>query len=172
MDKIAVIYYSLKGETIAPDMKIVNLEKGHTAVAAEFVQKAVGGELIELETIKTYLKDHMKMIYEAKEELENGIRPELKKYPDIGEYHIIFLGFPNWWNTLPMPVVEFLEHCQWQGKKIIPFVTSGGSGFGRSLEDIKKYCPGAEVLEGRAFLGHLVETSEAEIEEWAKQCLK
>jgi hypothetical protein len=83
MDKIAVIYYSLKGETIAPGMKIVNLEKGHTAVAAEFVQKAVGGELIELDTIKTYLKDHMKMIYEAKEELENGIRPELKKYPDI-----------------------------------------------------------------------------------------
>ena len=100
MDKIAVIYYSLKGETIAPGMKIVNLEKGHTAVAAEFVQKAVGGELIELDTIKTYLKDHMKMIYEAKEELENGIRPELKKYPDIREYHIIFLGFPNWWNTL------------------------------------------------------------------------
>lgn len=172
IDKIAVIYYSLKGETIAPGMKIVNLEKGHTAVAAEFVQKAVGGELIELDTIKTYLKDHMKMIYEAKEELENGIRPELKKYPDIREYHIIFLGFPNWWNTLPMSVVEFLKHCQWQGKKIIPFVTSGGSGFGRSLEDIKKYCPGAEVSEGRAFLGHLVETSEAEIEEWAKQCLK
>ena len=73
MDKIAVIYYSLKGETIAPGMKIVNLEKGHTAVAAEFVQKAVGGELIELDTIKTYLKDHMKMIYEAKEELENGL---------------------------------------------------------------------------------------------------
>jgi flavodoxin len=71
-----------------------------------------------------------------------------------------------------MSVVEFLKHCQWQGKKIIPFVTSGGSGFGRSLEDIKKYCPGAEVSEGRAFLGHLVETSEAEIEEWAKQCLK
>lgn len=89
MDKIAVIYYSLKGETIAPGMKIVNLEKGHTAVAAEFVQKAVGGELIELDTIKTYLKDHMKMIYEAKEELENGIRPELKSIR-ISESIILF----------------------------------------------------------------------------------
>src|SRR5699024_1213422 len=102
MGKIAVVYYSLKGETIAPGMKIVNLEKGHTAVAAEFIQKAVGGDLIELETVKAYTNDHMKMIYEAKEELENGVRPELKSYPDLSGYDTVFLGFPNWWNTMPM----------------------------------------------------------------------
>ena len=45
------------GVTIAPGMKIVNLEKGHSAVAAEFIQQAVGGDLIELETVKTYTKD-------------------------------------------------------------------------------------------------------------------
>ena len=79
MKKVCTVYYSLKGETIAPGMQIVNLEKGHTAVAAEFVQKAVGGDIFEFETVKTYLEDHMKMIYEAKEELEKGIYPELKE---------------------------------------------------------------------------------------------
>ena len=171
MAKILTVYYSLKGETIAPGMKIVNLEKGHTAAAAEFIQKAVGGDLFELETVKTYLADHMKMIYEAKEELEKGIQPELKAYPDIAPYDTIFLGFPNWWNTLPMPVVGFLEKYDWNGKKIIPFVTSGGGGFGRSLEDLKKYAPGAVIGEGGQFPGHQVEGMEAEIAEWAKKAL-
>ena len=70
-----------------------------------------------------------------------------------------------------MPVVGFLEHCNWQNKKIIPFVTSGGSGFGKSLEDLEKYCPGAEIVEGGAFLGHEVDDLKEEISNWAKQAL-
>ena len=172
MSKILTVFYSLKGETIAPGMKIVNLEKGHTAAAAEFVQKAVGGDIFELETVKTYIEDHMKMIYEAKEELEKGIRPELKVYPDISGYDTIFIGFPNWWNTMPMPVIGFLEHYDWSGIRIIPFVTSGGGGFGRSVQDIKKICKGAAVAEkGGEFLGHEVEASEEKITSWAKDIL-
>ena len=171
MAKILTVFYSLKGETIAPGMKIVNLEKGHTAVAAEFVQNAVGGDIVEIETVKTYNADHMKMIYEAKEELENGIYPELQSYPDVDRYDTIFLGFPNWWNTIPTPVFNFLKHYDWSGKRIIPFVTSGGSGFGRSVEDIKNICVGAEISAGGEFLGHEVETSEKEICAWAKSTI-
>ena len=82
----------------------------------------------------------MMMIYEAKEELEKGIYPELKNYPDIGGYDTIILGYPNWWNTIPTPVFNFLGHYDWSGKKIIPFVTSSGSGLGRSVDDIRKIC--------------------------------
>ena len=172
MAKILTVFYSLKGETIAPGMKIVNLEKGHTASAAEFIQKSVGGDLFEIETVKTYMEDHMKMIYEAKEELEKGIRPELKSYPDISEYDTVFLGFPNWWNTMPMPVFGFLEHYDWSGKRIIPFVTSGGGGFADSIKDLKRICVGAEIrVSGGEFLGHEVETSEETISTWAKGVL-
>ena len=172
MGKTITVFYSLKGETIAPGMKIVNLEKGHTAAAAEFIQKAVGGELFEVETVKTYNPDHMKIIYEAKEELEKGIYPELKNYPNLDEYDSIFLGFPNWWNTIPTPVFNFLMHYDWNGKRIIPFVTSGGGGFGKSIADIKKLCEGAVVEEnGGEFLGHQVETSEEEIASWAKNVI-
>ena len=97
MANILIAYFSLKGETIAPGMKIVNLEKGNTAVAAEFIQKVTGGALFEIETVKAYIKDHMKMIYEAKEELEAGTRVEVKGYPDnFDEYDTVFLAFPNW----------------------------------------------------------------------------
>lgn len=92
---VLTVYFSLKGETITPQMTVEVLEKGHTAVAAEFIQQAVGGELFEIETVKEYIKDHMKMIYEAKDELSQEIRPELKSYPDISEFDTVFLGYPN-----------------------------------------------------------------------------
>ena len=171
MAKILTVFYSLKGETIAPGMKIVNLEKGHTAMAAEFIQQAMGGDLFEIETVKTYIADHMKMIYEAKEELEKDIHPELKSDVAIDGYDTIILGYPNWWNTLPMPVVTFLEKHDWTGKRIIPFSTSGGGGLGRSVEDLKKYAPGANVAEGGTFLGHKVLESRQEIVDWAKQAI-
>lgn len=169
MANILIAYFSLKGETIAPGMKIVNLEKGNTAVAAEFIQKVTGGALFEIETVKAYIKDHMKMIYEAKEELEAGTRVEVKGYPDnFDEYDTVFLGFPNWWNTMPMAVVTFLEHFDWSGKRIIPFCTSEGSGLGNSVADIEEICIGADIDSGGAFIGSQVGNSEEKITEWAK----
>lgn len=96
MAKILTIYFSKKGQTIGPGMKMVNLEKGNTAVAAEFIQKAVGGELFELEADREYSEDHMILIEEAKEELNNGTRVPVKEYPkDLDKYDTIFLGYPK-----------------------------------------------------------------------------
>lgn len=172
MKKVLIVYYSLKGETYSPSGAPVVLEKGHTAAAAEMIQESAGGDLFEIETVKTYERNHGKMILEAKREFEKAARPQLKKEADIRPYDIIFLGFPNWWNTMPMPVFTFLESQKWSGKKIIPFVTSGGSGFGNSLADLSEECQGACILKGKAFLGHLVESSGDEIRTWAKEALK
>ncbi len=148
----------MKGETIAPGMKIVNLEKGHTAVVAETIQAAVGGDLFEMETVKTYNPDHMKMIYEAQDELKQGIRPELRAYP-------------NWWNTLPMPVLGFIERYDWTGKRIIPVNTSEGSGAGRSLEKIREVCTGALVEAPYELIGSQVDGKLDEISSWAKRAI-
>ena len=166
---ILTAFFSMKGETIAPGMKIVNLEKGHTAVAAETIQSAVGGDFFEMETVKTYNPDHMKMIYEAQDELKAGIRPELKAYPEnLDQYDTVFLCYPNWWNTLPMPVLGFIERYNWSGKRIIPVNTSEGSGAGKSVAKIKEVCTGAVVENAYELIGSQVDDKVSEIAEWAK----
>lgn len=169
MANILTVYFSMKGQTIGPGMKIAYQEKGNTKIAAEFIQKAVGGELFEIEADRNYSEDHMVLIDEAKQELNAGTRVPVKRYPDaLEQYDTTFLGYPNWWNTMPMVLFTFLEHYDWTGKRIIPFCTNEGSGIGDSVRDIKKICTGADVEAGASFTGSRVSSFEAKIAEWAK----
>lgn len=166
--KVLTIFFSMKGENIAPGMKIVNLKKGYTNCAAELIQQVTGGDLFEIKPVRVYNPDHMKMIYEAKEEFDRNERPAIKAYPEsIDGYDVIFLCFPNWWATMPMPVFTFLDQYDWNGKVIAPLVTSGGSGFANALDDLEKECPGAVILEGMEVLGHEVNDSVKKIQNWA-----
>lgn len=172
MAKIITIYFSKKGQTIGSGMKIAYQEKGNTKIAAEFIQQAVGGDLFEIEADRNYSEDHMILIDEAKQELNAGTRVPVKQYLDaLEQYDTIFLGFPNWWNTMPMVLFTFLEHYNWTGKRIIPFCTNEGSGLGDSVRDIKKICKDADVDQGVSFTGSRVSASEAKIKEWAKNIL-
>lgn len=169
MAKIITIYFSKKGQTIGPGMKIIWQEKGNTEIAAEFIKEAVGGELFEVEADRAYAEDHMALIEEAKRELQDGTRVPVKHYPaDLEQYDTIFLGYPNWWNTMPMVLFTFLEHYDWNGKRIIPFCTNEGSGLGDSVRDIKRICKGADVNGGASFTGSTVSASKAKISQWAK----
>lgn len=165
---VLTVFLSMKGETIGPGMRIVNLDKGYTNIAAEYIQEVTGGDLFEIQPVRQYSADHMKMIYEAKEEYDENARPAIQEYPDsIAHYDMIFLCFPNWWATMPMPVFTFLDHYDWNGKVIAPLVTSGGSGFANALEDLKKTCVNARIQEGLEVLGHETEESKKKIQDWA-----
>ena len=91
MAKNLIIYYSRKGENYV-NGSIKNLSKGNTEIVAEFIQKAVGGDLFEIETVKEYSRDYMTCTEEAQEELRTKARPELKRYlDDISEYDNVFV---------------------------------------------------------------------------------
>ena len=109
MSKNLIIYYSRKGQNYW-NGSIKNLDKGNTEIVAEFIQKSVGGDLFEIETVKEYSADYYECIDDAKQELNSGARPELKKYLySIDEYENIFICGPCWWGTYPMAVFTQLE---------------------------------------------------------------
>ena len=148
MSKNLIIYYSRKGQNYW-NGSIKNLDKGNTEIVAEFIQKAVGGDLFEIETVKEYSADYYECIDDAKQELNSGARPELKKYLDsIDEYDNIFICGPCWWGTYPMAMFTQLERLDWNGKKVIAVMTHEGSGLGSCERDLKKICTGA-IFEKR-----------------------
>ena len=146
MSKPLIVYYSRKGENYW-NGSIKNLEKGNTEIVAEMIADITGGDLFEVDTVKTYAADYYECIDDAKAELREGARPELKAYMDsLDAYDTIFVGFPNWWGTMPMAMFTFLERYDLSGKRILPFCTNEGSGMGKSESDLKKICKDAKVL--------------------------
>lgn len=166
MGKTLIVYYSRKGENYW-NGSIKNLKKGNTETVAEMIADITGGDLFEVDTVKTYAEDYYKCIDEAKAELREGARPELKGYLDsIDEYDTIFVGYPNWWGTMPMAMFTFLEHYDWNGKRILLFCTNEGSGMGGSERDLKKICKGANVERGLSIHGAEAASSRKKVEDW------
>ena len=167
-----IVYFSRKGENYW-NGTIKHLVKGNTERVAEFVQRAVGGDLFEVKTIKEYSEDYYACIEEAQKELKANARPQLETYLDnLDKYDTIFVGFPSWWGTMPMAMFTFLEHYNLSGKKIVPFCTNEGSGMGSSELDLKSICKGAKVLQGLSIHGAEATLSERRVAEWARNIIK
>ena len=166
-----IIYYSRKGENYV-NGRIVDMKKGNTEICAEFIQKAVGGDLFEIETVDDYSKDYNKCTEEAKKELNENARPELKKYLDnIDSYENIFVCGPCWWGTYPVAVFTQLEKLDFSGKKVMALMTHEGSGLGSCERDLKKICKGASFGTGIAIHGADAAQSEKAVTEWAKKSI-
>lgn len=89
--------------------------------------------------------------------------------PNMESYDVIYLGYPNWWGTMPMAVCNFLESYDFSDKVIIPFCTHEGSGMDHSERYIKKLCLNASVLSGLAIRGSNVNEADLDIASWLKK---
>lgn len=164
-DKL-VAFYSRANENYI-NGTIKNLNIGNTEILADIIAELTGADIFKIEQAQAYSKDYNECIAQAQEDQKRNARPELKTYPECLErYNVIYLGFPNYWGTIPMAVFTFLEHFDFSGKIIKPFCTHEGSGLGGSINDIKNICLGAYVETGLAIRGGNVNISKTEIEKW------
>lgn len=169
MSKTLIVYFSHKGENYCSG-NIRKLEKGNTEIVAEMLADLTGGELYEVERKTPYPEEYRGCVEEAKKELQGNIHPELKEYPEsLKSYDVIYVGYPNWCGTLPMPMVAFLEHYDLTGKQIFPFCTNEGSGLGRSIQDLKTICKGAVVEEGLSVRGTEASKARPQVEAWVNK---
>lgn len=166
--KSIIVYYSRRGNNYL-NGNIVDLKVGNTEVVAGKIQALTGSDIFRIETVKPYPSDYTQTTEVAKAELNSNARPELtEKVENMEQYDIIYLGYPNWWNTCPMAVFTFLDSYDFSGKTIIPFCTHEGSGLGSSVQDIQKTVPGATVLKGMAIRGGNVNNADKQIEDFVK----
>ena len=163
-----ILYYSRTGENYV-DGSIRTLQTGNTAQCAAFIQKAVGGDLFQVETVKPYAASYMTCIEQAKAELREQARPALKKMlGSLADYDNVFVCGPCWWGTFPCAMFTQLEALDWTGKKVLPLMTHEGSGLGVCERDLQKICKGAAFGKGLAVHGAEAAQSESVVAAWAK----
>ena len=130
---------------------------------------ATDADIFRVEPLNDYPHEYMKCTEVAQKEKDDNARPELKEaLTEIKEYDTIYIGFPNWWGTLPMPMWTQLEALDFTGKTVKPFVTHEGSGFGSAEKDLKKLCEGAEIKKGLSIPGSKVYESEFAVNKWVE----
>lgn len=153
--KVLTVYYS---------------RSGNTRAVARMIHSTVGGDIVELETVRPYPAEYRATTEQAKKELAANFYPPLKvTVDDIGAYGVVLVGSPCWWGTFASPVRGFLAQHDFAGKRLAPFITHEGSRMGRSVEDLKALCPGATTLEGLAVRGESAGGARTEVGQWLRR---
>lgn len=143
---------------------------GNTEYVAMMIAEVTGGELFAIRTEKTYPAAHQPLVDEAKREAEAKERPRLSTHiRNLDDYDVIFVGYPNWWYDMPMPIYSFFDEYDFGGKTIIPFVTHGGSRFSQSVETIRGLEKQAKVIAGPSVSSGNVGESRKIIEAWLQK---
>ena len=145
---------------------------GTTKKVAEMMASAADADMYEIMPKQPYSKADLnwmdKKSRSSVEMSDKKFRPEISDTDVfIDQYDEIILGFPIWWYVAPTIMNTFLEKYDFTGKKIVLFATSGGSGFGNTVSELKPSAPDAEIVEGKVF--H--RAAKQEIEEWVKQII-
>ena len=141
---------------------------GVTAKVAKNLAGAAGADLYEIRPETLYTDADLnwkdKTSRSSVEMQSTDSRPALAdKDADVAGHDVVFVGFPIWWYTAPAIIRTFMESYDFAGKKVILFATSGGSGFGKAVEQLKACAPKAEIREGKILNGN---PSAKELADW------
>ena len=131
---------------------------GTTKEAAERLAKAAGADLFEIKPAIPYTSADLnwmdKKSRSSVEMNDPDSRPEIvETMPNMADYDTVFIGFPIWWYVAPHIIHTFLESYDFDRKMLVPFATSGGSGMGRTVEELRKLCPNADWKAGKVVNG-------------------
>ena len=140
---------------------------GNTKAVAEEIHKQVGGDIVEIVLATPYSETYIVTLAKGKAEQVANARPAIStKIADFDKYDVVFLGYPNWWGSFPMPVATFVETYKLDGKTVAPFFTHGGGGEQRCLSDLQKLAPNAKFTQDLVLSGSSAKNAQGEIKSW------
>lgn len=164
--KTLVAFFSRAGENYA----VGRIEKGNTHIVAEMIAARTGADLFRIQPVTPYPDDYTACTEVAKREQKAKARPAIVGDAPVEDYDTLFIGYPNWWGDMPMPLYTFIEKHNWQGKTVIPFCTHEGSGLSGTESKLKNACKGSIVLNGLAIRGNIAQNSREQaqknVENW------
>jgi flavodoxin len=172
--KILVAYFTSPefGETdaISGASRLISdgKEYGNTEYMARIIGDATNGDLFAIKTVRTYPDSHEELIAAAKEERDSNSRPELSTHiENLEDYDVVFVGYPNWFFDIPMPLYTFFEEYDFTNKTVIPFYTYGRSGsITNSISNIISMEPEANVISGLFVSRDSISHEREKIVEW------
>ena len=144
---------------------------GVTAQAARSLADAAGSDLYEIKPAVPYSNADLDwMNKKSRSSIEMNDKASRPAIADtdahVADYDVVFVGFPIWWYIAPTIINTFLERYDFSGKKIVLFATSGGSGFGKTTENLQPSAPNAKIIEGKLLNGR---HDKASLAAWAAQ---
>ena len=148
---------------------------GNTRYVAEYIQKATDADILEIKPLDPYPEDHDAVLARAKKELDTKALPAIAdppqeiqelKPPKLRMYSVVYLGFPNWYGTIPRPVMTLIASGLLYAKAVAPFVTHGGGGMQNIESDLKESLESSKVLKGLLIRDKNVRNSQKEIDRW------
>ncbi len=174
---ILIAYFTWADNTVVEDPNAVDVDAttsasvlapGNAAKIAGWIQQEVGGDLFSIVVSEPYSSDYDECLDRAADEKADNARPALVNHVDgMENYDIVFLGFPNWWYTLPMAVLSFVEEYDFSGKTIIPFCTHGTGGLANTIQDLTAALPDdVTILDPIGVYRSDVDSSRPAVQEW------
>ncbi len=162
--KSLIIYFSRADENYA----VGYVNKGNTEYIAEYVRDFTNADTFKVEPLIPYAKDYQTCIKEAKKRIRNA--PIKEKVPDISSYEEIYIMSPIYWGTYAPEIETAIKDLDFSGKTIRIVTTHEGSGLANVVNDIKRICKGAIVLDDAiAIRGKDAKNSKSIIESWIKK---
>lgn len=154
-NKILIAYFTWADNTVVENPAGVDVDAttsasvlppGNVARMASWIQEEVGGDLFSIQVEEPYSSDYDECLDRAADEKAQKARPKLASaVENMDDYDVVFLGYPNWWYSVPMAVFSFIEENNLAGKKVVLFCSHGTGGLAGSVQDIKKELPDSEV---------------------------
>lgn len=141
---------------------------GNAAQLANWIQQEVGGDLHSIIVNDPYPSNYDECLDRVADEKADDARPALSTHvSNMEDYDIVFLGFPNWWYTLPMPVLSFVDEYDWSGKTVVPFVTHGTGGLSATVRDLTAALPDdVTILDPIGVYRPDVPHAQGDIQQW------
>ena len=161
--KSLIIYFSRADENyFGGEMKYIN--KGNTEYIAEYVRDLTNADMFKVEPLVPYSKEYEICIKEAKDRVGNA--PIKNTLGDISNYEVIYIMSPIYWGTYAPEVETAIKDLDFTGKTVRVVTTHEGSGLGNIINDLKRICVGANILDSIAIVGSQAKDSKSKIESW------